>query len=104
MTEKEIWFNYEQAMAQANALEEIARRLESMSSHELDGGLHDAASNWTGDNARRFQSKGRRLQEQVDGTARNLRNAAEEVRSIARKNREIELANLALIMEDSSGG
>ena len=102
MTEGEIWFNYHHAIAQAEALERVADRLKSGVQVDMERGLSDTAACWHGDNARHWQMKGQRLQESVEATARRLRSAAGEIRAAARRAREIELANLAIIQNQST--
>lgn len=103
-TEASIWFDYQQAIAQAAALEDIANSVERTSNGEVEDGLHCAASGWSGDNAVRFQSKGERLQGQLRDTARALRQAASEVRQTAARVRKAELANLEMIQNRTYKG
>jgi len=102
MTEGEIWFNYRKAMAQADALDRIAGQLKHGVWGDMEQGLRDTANGWRGGNARRWQAKGQRLQDSVSATARRLQSAADEVRAAARRAREIELANLAIIQNQST--
>lgn len=98
-TESSILFDYQQAIAQAYALEELADSVQRTSNGKIEDGLQAAACSWNGDNATRFRDKGTQLQGQLCETARALRNAADEVRKIASRVRQVEMANLALIQE-----
>lgn len=102
MTGGQIWFNYRLAMQQADALDRIASQLKNGVRGDLEQGMGRTASGWHGDNARRWQAKGQRLQDRVSASARHLQSAAEEVRAAARRAREIELANLAIVQNDST--
>lgn len=100
-TQESIWFDFQQAVAQAEALEEMAGRIENTVRDELEDGLRAASGAWHGSSASRFQCKGERLGEEIRSNARALRRAAEEVRKVAEQVRRVEMANLATVEERS---
>ncbi len=95
MTYKAIWFNYNQAITQANRLDDLAEKL-VRSRRNVEENMRIVGYSWQGSSANSYLTKGARLEEQMNSTARNLRNMASEIRRIAERIRRIELANLAI--------
>ncbi|MBE6758570.1 MAG: WXG100 family type VII secretion target [Ruminococcaceae bacterium] len=78
-----IEFNYNQSIAQARKLDDLAEDLKNM----LRGTYATAAENirgaWKGDNADRFLVKLEELREQINSTAKYLETLARSIRSAA---------------------
>ena len=98
-TKAAIIFNYRQAMRQATELDSVAANLERLSKRELENALDNVAANWQGDNANIYCRKGDRLQGNINSTARELRSAAAEIRRIAKRIYDAEMANLEIAMK-----
>jgi uncharacterized protein YukE len=54
------------------------------------------SASWKGDNAKAYIGKGSRLQENIRGTAGELRSIAAEIRTIAKRIYDAEMAALAI--------
>lgn len=95
-TRAEIEINFQNAMSQADELDNIASQLESTTNQKFDGALQNIAANWKGDNARIYLAKGDELKNQMQATARDIRSTASAVRQIATNIRNAEMAALEL--------
>lgn len=84
-TRERIEFNFRQALGQADRIDEAAERLSRLSGREFRMSLDNLSANWRGDAASMYMTKGNRLQEQMDGTAKELHAAAAGIRTLARR-------------------
>lgn len=96
-----IRFNYNEAMARAKELEEIAGDLKRVQD-ELEDALQPLRSGWTGESAERYSRKGALLGAQIDKSAREAKATADDIRKIANKVMRIEMANLQLAINRGS--
>lgn len=87
----EIYFNYNQAIAQANALDDVAKRLSNTAGKNVEAILNDINCAWKSDNSAQYIRKGQKVQNDMQTTANNLRNIAEAIRTIAKRILEAEL-------------
>lgn len=94
-----IEFDFHRAEAQADKLETVADNLSRLSRSKFENTMQNLASNWKGENASLYLKKGGRLQEQMDGTARELYSIASDIRTIARRIYEAEMKALRLAEE-----
>ena len=78
-----IEFDFQKAKAQADKLDTIADQLNGLSDHKFGDAMQNLSSNWKGENASLYLDKGGRLQEQMDGTAKELHSIASDIRTIA---------------------
>jgi len=100
MDARSITFDYQQALAQAGRLEEIAARTDR-GSESLAESMSLTVSGWQAGSGALFRKKGGRLEEKMEDSAAHLRSLAAAVREIARRMYEAEMANLALAQERS---
>lgn len=84
-TREKIEFDFKQALRQADRIDTIASNLSELSGKEFGGSLENLSANWKGDNASIYMAKGNRLQEQMNGTAKELHAVAADIRVIARR-------------------
>lgn len=94
MSESTFLFDYQQAIAQAEQLEAIARRTDR-NAGDLAGAMGLTVSGWQADSGANFRKKGGRLEDSMSSSAEHLRTLAAEVREIARKIYGMEMANVA---------
>ncbi len=87
-----IQMDFNKAKRQANALEQVAGNMRTLSNSKFDGTLNQLAVNWTGDNSRKFIGKGQHLQQNMVTTADAIQEVAEAIREIARVIYEAEMA------------
>ncbi len=80
-----IEFDFHKAQAQADKLDTVADQLARLSDHKFGSTMQHLSLNWKGENASLYLAKGGRLQEQMDGTARELHSIASEIRAVARR-------------------
>lgn len=73
------------AVMKADQLEDIAKRLSDLSDRQLGGAMQSLSCGWKGENAYAYLKKGAKLQGKIKETSNELRNAAEELRSIGKK-------------------
>ncbi len=87
---QQIQLNYNQAMAQANKLDDLAADLKRIAEKNVNDTLGKVNGNWSGDSARQFIQKGAKTQSDIIATARQLRNVASAIRTAAKNVRRAE--------------
>lgn len=98
-TRESIEFNFRQASRQADKIEGIAERLGRLSSTEFGNTMQELSVGWKGENASQYLSKGSRLQKKMNGTVGELYSVASDIRKIAGRIYDAEMAALAIAME-----
>ena len=98
----EIRMDFQQAMNQARRLDEIADRLEKVAKKSMEQSMQNLASAWKGTNASAFLQKEDRLQEKIKKTADNVHAIADDIRSVARRVYEAEMAAWRIANERKS--
>lgn len=99
MTREAIEFNYRRTLAQADSIDVIANSLKKLSEKEFQDTLQNLSANWKGENASLYLSKGNLLQEKMNTTVKELSSVASNIRTIAERIRNAELAALALALK-----
>lgn len=87
----EIYFNYNQAIKQANKLESVAKDLRKASDRTMEDILNNVNSAWKSDSTPLYLKKGQKVEGDIRTTAGNLDNIAQAIRTIAERIREAEL-------------
>ena len=90
-----IYFNYQKALRQADRIDQAAEELSRVSGNEFQGALQDLSTGWTGESASLYFVKGDRLADDMNATAGELHQAAADLRTMARRLYEAEMAALA---------
>lgn len=93
-TRESIEFDFHQAMAQADKIEGLAASLQTLADSKFQGTLQNIQVNWKGERAVQYLDKGNKLQLKMDTTADDLAGIAEDIRTIARRVYEAEMAAL----------
>lgn len=88
----EIRIDFQQAMRQADRLDEIAKKLERVSKNSMEDSMQNLSSAWKGNNASAFLRKEEHLQKDIYVTAGNIREIADDIRQIAGRIYEAEMA------------
>lgn len=78
-----IQMDFNRAKAQASQLEAIAGDIERLASNNMEECMSGISSNWKGDSAKLYVKKGRQLEQDMKGSARELRKIAQTIRKIA---------------------
>lgn len=97
MNSTTIEFEYNQALSQANRLEEIAHNMRTLSQSDIENAIENLRSGWQGDAATLFAEKGYQLSQKGVSVASDLEKAAQSIRRIAKQIRNAEMAALAII-------
>lgn len=97
MDRNTIEINYQTALAKADELEAIGNELMQALEQEYGNSLEILAGNWKGVNADMYLGKGYRLAEQMRGTAREVVDAANQIRRTAETIYYAEMAALNII-------
>ena len=79
----QITLDYNNAVTQAENLEQVAKNIEKMINNEFSPCMNDISRNWTGDNANAYIAKGNKLKNEMQNSADELRKAAKTIRQIA---------------------
>ncbi|MBQ4528376.1 MAG: WXG100 family type VII secretion target [Clostridia bacterium] len=91
-----IEFDYSRAISQANRLDEIAQRVRNSSASQLENAMSELRAGWEGETAESYILKGMELSEKIEKVAKDLENAADTIRRIARRIRDAERAAAAI--------
>ena len=97
-----IEFDFRKALGQADKIEAIADRLGKLSEREFGDIMQNLSVSWKGDNASQYLSKGSLLQEKMNGTVKELYSVATDIREIAKRIYEAEMAALAIATDRTS--
>lgn len=87
----EIYFNYNRAIAQANQLDGIAKKMRNAANNEMKQILNDVNHAWKSDSTPQYLKKGQRVESSIRMTAKNLAQIADAIRTIAKRVRDAEL-------------
>ena len=91
----EIRFNFNQALAQASELDSLADRLEQLE-NKTENSMQTLSAAWKGQNATAF------LRKEVRKTALEIHSIADDIRRIARRIYEAEMAALRIAQQRKS--
>lgn len=91
-----IEFDFHKAIAQADRLDAVADQLRTLSDSKFGNSMQHLSSNWKGENASIYLAKGGKLQEQMDGTSRELHSIASDIRAVAKRLYDAEMAALRI--------
>ena len=100
-TRGEIEFDFQRAKAQAEKIDRIADRLRNLSQNDFDDSLQNLSAGWKGESASLYLQKGGALQDKIVNTASELYVVADDIRTIAKRIYEAEIAALKIAQERS---
>lgn len=92
----EIRFNFKQALAQADRLDDAADKLDRLSRNTMEQSMETLASAWKGENATAFLRKENILKGDIKTTASGIHEIADDIRRIARRVYEAEMEALRI--------
>lgn len=87
----EIKMNFKAAITLADRLQALAAKMRSLADERCYGTLRNISNSWKGENADAYLRKGEKVKEKMSRTAKDLNNAAETVRTIAKNTYEAEM-------------
>jgi len=87
----EIYFNYNKAIAQANRLDGIAKKMKNAANRDMQGILNDVSRAWKSDSAPQYVRKGEKVKGNIQTSSKNLEEIASTIRTIAKRVRDAEL-------------
>lgn len=96
MMREAIEFDFIKAKKQADRIDTIANNLGKLSGKELRDTLQSLSANWKGENASLYLSKGSALQGKMNKTVKELHAVAADIRMIAKRLYDAEMASLAI--------
>lgn len=97
LSEAMIRFNFEKAKQQANQLDQIAGGIFRLASQEFTDSMQTISVNWKGENASAYLRKGDNLRCDMEDTAGQLRKIAAEIRAVAKRLYDAEMAALEIL-------
>jgi WXG100 family type VII secretion target len=105
-SEYQIYMDFRRANQVAEDLRAIARNTRDAADQDLQSALSRIQSNWEGENADAFQTKGTRLKQQVDQLAKDVDRIANAIETIAQNtyNAEMRAVQIAQTSGGSGGG
>ncbi|MDY5179703.1 hypothetical protein [Butyribacter sp.] len=101
MANIKLKINFEKALKQAEELENIAKEIENVAKVDLEDSFNSISRNWTGENSNNYIKKGVKVKEDIKKTAKNLKETAEAIREIVRRDKEAEEAAERIAQERS---
>ena len=102
MTEREIKLNYQQAIRQASRLEDIAGKLENLSSNKLSNTVGTLKQAWQSDSSSQYYNKVDKVQGDINTTAKQVRKIANSIRTTADAVRNSEMKAIEIAKTRSS--
>lgn len=102
MTEREIKLNYQQAIKEASRLEEIASKLENLSSSKLSNTVGTLKQAWQSDSSPQYYHKVDKVQGDINATAKQVRKIANSIRTTADAVRNSEMKAIEIAKTRSS--
>lgn len=102
LSEHQIIFNYNQAMAKAQELDTAAAKLESDAVNEMDSIISSINRNWTGDNAQAYIQKCTKEQSNISAIAQSIRTTASTIRTMAENIKRAEMEALRIAREQAA--
>lgn len=96
MTEKEILFNYNQAMKQASKLEDVARQLDKLAADKIESAMGTLKASWQSDNSSQYYIKVEKVQNDMKTTAGKIKAAARSIRTSSEAMKQAELRALEI--------
>ena len=102
MTEREIKLNYQQAIRQASRLEDIAGKLENLSSNKLSNTVGTLKQAWQSDSSPQYYNKVDKVQGDINTTAKQVRKIANSIRTTADAVRNSEMKAIEIAKTRSS--
>ena len=101
MANIKLKINFEKALKQAEELENIAKEIENVAKVDLEDSFNSISRNWTGENSNNYIKKGAKVKEDIKKTAKNLKETAEAIREIVRRDNVAEEAAERIAQERS---
>lgn len=95
-TRAKIEMDFKRAMQQADRIDAIAGNLKELSNSRFESSLQNLSAAWKGENASLYIRKGNGLQGKINRTAGELHAVASDIRTIARRLYNAEMAALAI--------
>lgn len=92
MASVKLKINFEKALQQAEELESIAKEIEDISNVTLEDNIGSISKKWTGENANKYIKKGSKVKEDIKNTAKKLKETANTIREIVKRDKEAEEA------------
>lgn len=96
MTRIEIMFNYNQAIRQAEKLESIAKKLNTLKDTKLENTLGTLKNAWQSDSSGQYYGKASQVQTEIGITAKNVYQIAQAIRTTAKAVKTAELRALEI--------
>ena len=90
-TKRQIEMNFQQAKKQAEALEQLASRLDRLAGRDFAGTMQDVSNHWKGQNATQYLNKASILQSKMQTSAKSLNSIAASIRTAAKRMHDAEL-------------
>ena len=103
-TERSIRFDFNQAKAQADEIERLANKLNSLADQEFAGTMQSISSHWQGQNSRAYLNKASMLQSKMNNSSKELKSIASSIRTAAKKMYDAEMRALRLAQQRNNGG
>lgn len=98
-----IEMNFAQAKAQARKLDEIAADMKKLSKHSMADSIHELSGSWKGESATAYFAKSELLRGNIENTAQQISEIADNIRATAQRIYEAEMAALQIIQTRTSG-
>lgn len=90
-SDSEIKYDFAQANAKADELEQVAKKLKRLAQSDLEESLQILANAWHGEAAEVYIGKGSRLKERILLNADKLDSTAKTIRSTAKRTYDAEM-------------
>lgn len=106
LTKRMIEINFQAAKNDARKLEDAANRLERLAKGQYEETMQGVSKSWKSDSAPEYVRKGRKVENDMLNTAKELKTLASQIRQAAQRmyNAEMRAVEIANTRTGSSGG
>ena len=95
-SEQTIQFNYNKALQQANSLLNISNDIRKIATDKLDDSIQAIDKNWDGENSKKFITKSKKLKDQVEDSADDIRRISDAIKKMAKEIYDAEMESIRI--------
>lgn len=95
-SEQTIQFNYNKAIQQANSLMDISNDIRKIATDKLNDSIQAIDKNWDGANSKKFIAKSKKLKDEVEDSANDIRKISDAIKKMAKEIYDAEMESIRI--------
>lgn len=95
-SEQTIQFNYNKALQQADSLLNISNDIRKIATDKLNDSIQAIDKNWDGENSKKFLAKSKKLKDQVEDSADDIRRISDAIKKMAKEIYDAEMESIRI--------